>query len=71
MAQSMRAHPTVQYRYIVGQSMTDHTGGLSELNMNGDFTWANQLAGRQDAIDALQGSQSVNLKQYFEEWNSD
>ena len=51
--------------------MTDHTGGLSELNMNGDFTWANQLAGRQDAIDALQGSQSVNLKQYFEEWNSE
>ena len=46
VAQSMRAHPTVNYRYIVGQSSTDHLGGLNELNMNGEFTWNNQLAGR-------------------------
>ena len=58
----MRAHPDVNVRYIVGQSETDHTGGLSELNMNGDFTWPNQLAGRQDAIDCLSGNSLCNQK---------
>ena len=49
LAQSMMAHPTVQMRYIVGQSKSDHLGGLDELNFDGDFTWGIQEIGRQDA----------------------
>ena len=67
----MKAHPTVQMRYIVGQSMSDHLGGLDELNFDGDFTWGIQEIGRQDAVDAINEVSQANIKGFFEEWNSD
>ncbi len=46
-----------------------HMGGMSELNFNGDFTWAAQLQGRSDAQAALtKASNSVNVKDHFVEW---
>lgn len=71
MAWSMTAHPDVKVRYVVKQSMASHAGGISELNFNGDFTWNMQTAGRQDAIDALNGTNGANVRDYLVEWNND
>lgn len=58
-------------RYVVGQSMTDHVGGLDELNMDGDFTWGLQEIGRNDAISALNGDSTANILPFFKEWLTD
>ena len=41
LAFSTAAHPTVNMRYVVKQ-LEGHMGGFSELNFEGDFTWAAQ-----------------------------
>ena len=67
----MNAHPRVQMRHIVKQT-TGNMSGLSELNFDGDFTWAAQLQGRQDAIDALKQLKGQNgsggVAGYIREW---
>ena len=67
---TMKAHPTVQFRYIVQQSVGKMTG-LNELNMDGDFTWAAQEQGRTDAQNALNGSSQANVALYAQEWIKD
>ena len=56
-------------RHIVKQT-TGNMSGLSELNFDGDFTWAAQLQGRQDAIDALNqmDSNGNGVAGYIREW---
>ena len=44
---AMQAHPTVDYRYIIGQNSDSYMGGTDELNFNGEFTWQAQEIGRQ------------------------
>ena len=38
------------------------------MNFDGDFTWGIQEIGRQQARDALTGTNQANLKPFFEEW---
>lgn len=64
----MAAHPSVNVRYVVKQSKESTESGLSELNFNGDFTWNLQEVGRQDAVDALNGTNGVNVRDYLAEW---
>lgn len=71
LAYGMAAHPDMQLRYVIKQSETSYMGGLSELNFNGDFTWAAQEEGRANAISALNGDTSVNVKDMFVEWLED
>ena len=68
IASSMSAHPTMQWRYVVKQK--NGNSGLKEVNLDGDFTWQQQLNGRQDAQDALNGTNGANVKDYFREWTN-
>lgn len=44
IASSMKAHPTMNWRYVVKQA--NGFSGLDEVNLDGDFTWSAQLDGR-------------------------
>ena len=52
IAQSMKAHPSVQMRHVVKQTKS-HMSGLNELNFNGDYTQPAQDQGKKDGRDAL------------------
>lgn len=71
LAYSMAAHPKIDLRYVIKQADASYMGGLSELNFDGDFTWPAQEQGRADAIAALNGDASVNVKDMFVEWLDD
>ena len=65
---TMIAHPDIQMRYVLKQQ--DGFGGLDMINFEGDFTWAAQTRGRQDAQNALNGNHNlVNVVDLIAEWN--
>ena len=65
---TMVAHPDIQMRYILKQQ--DGFSGLEQINFEGDFTWAGQTKGRQDAQNALNGNQNlVNVVDLIAQWN--
>ena len=66
LAYTMKAHPNVNYRYILHES--NGFGGLHMLNFEGDYTWAAQEQGREDGKNAISGTNQANLREYFQEW---
>ena len=70
IALAMVGHPTVQMRHMVNQAV-GAMSGTSELNFEGDFTWAAQLQGRTDAQTSLAGNGSYDVKAAFNEWIAD
>ena len=67
LAQSMKTHPNVNWRYTIQQE--DSLGGLNEIHFEGDLTWPIQEKGREQAQSALNSS-SMNLTPHFHEYNS-
>ena len=46
---ALRAHPNINYRYLIYESADTQLSGLSELEFDGDKTWPLQVQGRRDA----------------------
>ena len=69
IAQSMKAHPTVQMRHVVKQTKS-HMSGLNMLNFNGDYTQPAQEQGKQDGKDAVnsQNYSTVDVGNFLNEW---
>ena len=42
IADAMRAHPSINYRYLIYESSDTHRTGISELEFNGEKTWPMQ-----------------------------
>ena len=58
----MRAHPEINYRYVVYFSNGDvHLGGIGELEFEGEKTWPLQVQGRADAQTALNAGPSAGF----------
>ena len=62
IADAMRAHPNINYRYLIYESSDTHRTGISELEFNGEKTWPMQEQGRQDAQDALNAGPGAGFR---------
>ena len=59
----MRAHPEINYRYLVYFSNSDvHLGGIGELEFEGTKTWPLQVQGRTDAQTAINAGPSASFQ---------
>ena len=63
---TMRAHPNINYRYLIYESPDQHMGGVHELEFDGDKTWPAQLQGRQDAQDTLNAGEGTGFRSLLE-----
>ena len=64
----MRAHPNINYRYLIYETR-NQASGISELEFDGEKTWIMQETGRQDAQDALNVGVGANFD-HFKTWSS-
>ena len=48
ISEAMRAHPDINYRYLVYQDV-NKASGISEIEFDGEKTWILQTTGREDA----------------------
>ena len=63
----MRAHPDINYRYLVYQD-ENKASGISEIEFDGEKTWILQTTGRDDAQEALNNGSGENFSA-FKKWS--